>query len=288
MPGNLLAKGPVVRVGHIQAGPITHPAGRGRHQAVELAGGGLFETGAGGSAPKHVQQLLAENHLRWDSLGEFLALAASPSFSWRYLANWLSDNGAALLLRTRVSQEHFLEQRNNVAADLTAHDIDEDTLAAFDIVVADSEAWSRLAAAARERVERLVRDQGLGLLLLTDNVSGAAREALPELAPGLAEAPPRSDRHLRFADWNPLPAIDVPALAVTGAESLWEDEDGMAVAAFTGSGTGRIGLALRLPVYRWVTAGESDAYARYWQHLLAAIARPPNPTAQLLSGRSAV
>ncbi|MDH5593356.1 MAG: NADP-dependent isocitrate dehydrogenase [Gammaproteobacteria bacterium] len=42
-----------------------------------LAGGGLFETGAGGSAPKHVQQLIEENHLRWDSLGEFLALAVS-------------------------------------------------------------------------------------------------------------------------------------------------------------------------------------------------------------------
>jgi isocitrate dehydrogenase len=42
-----------------------------------LAGGGLFETGAGGSAPKHVQQFLAEGHLRWDSLGEFLALAVS-------------------------------------------------------------------------------------------------------------------------------------------------------------------------------------------------------------------
>ncbi len=42
-----------------------------------LAGGGLFETGAGGSAPKHVQQVLDENHLRWDSLGEFLALAVS-------------------------------------------------------------------------------------------------------------------------------------------------------------------------------------------------------------------
>lgn len=42
-----------------------------------LAGGGLFETGAGGSAPKHVQQLLSENHLRWDSLGEFMALGAS-------------------------------------------------------------------------------------------------------------------------------------------------------------------------------------------------------------------
>ena len=42
-----------------------------------MNGGGLFETGAGGSAPKHVEQFLAENHLRWDSLGEFLALAVS-------------------------------------------------------------------------------------------------------------------------------------------------------------------------------------------------------------------
>ncbi|MBJ7458695.1 MAG: NADP-dependent isocitrate dehydrogenase, partial [Thermoleophilaceae bacterium] len=42
-----------------------------------MNGGGLFETGAGGSAPKHVAQFIAENHLRWDSLGEFLALAVS-------------------------------------------------------------------------------------------------------------------------------------------------------------------------------------------------------------------
>ena len=45
-----------------------------------IAGGGLFETGAGGSAPKHVQQFIAEGHLRWDSLGEFLALAESLRF----------------------------------------------------------------------------------------------------------------------------------------------------------------------------------------------------------------
>jgi len=45
-----------------------------------LAGGGLYETGAGGSAPKHVEQFLNEGHLRWDSLGEFLALAESLRF----------------------------------------------------------------------------------------------------------------------------------------------------------------------------------------------------------------
>jgi isocitrate dehydrogenase len=58
-----------------------------------MNGGGLFETGAGGSAPKHVQQLVKENHLRWDSLGEFLALAESLEF----LARADDNPGAAVL-----------------------------------------------------------------------------------------------------------------------------------------------------------------------------------------------
>lgn len=58
-----------------------------------MNGGGLFETGAGGSAPKHVQQFEKENHLRWDSLGEFLALAASLE----HLAN-VTDNKRAKVL----------------------------------------------------------------------------------------------------------------------------------------------------------------------------------------------
>ncbi|MFK4837362.1 NADP-dependent isocitrate dehydrogenase [Microbacterium sp. ZW T2_14] len=52
-----------------------------------LSGGGLFETGAGGSAPKHVQQLVSENYLRWDSLGEFFALAASLEHLADYTGN---------------------------------------------------------------------------------------------------------------------------------------------------------------------------------------------------------
>jgi isocitrate dehydrogenase len=61
-----------------------------------MNGGGLFETGAGGSAPKHVQQLLKENHLRWDSLGEFLALAVSLEL----LAEKTGNERAALLAKT--------------------------------------------------------------------------------------------------------------------------------------------------------------------------------------------
>jgi len=61
-----------------------------------LGGGGLFETGAGGSAPKHVQQFVKENHLRWDSLGEFLALAVSLE----HLAGKTDNGRAAVLART--------------------------------------------------------------------------------------------------------------------------------------------------------------------------------------------
>jgi isocitrate dehydrogenase len=61
-----------------------------------LAGGGLFETGAGGSAPKHVQQFQKEGYLRWDSLGEFSALAASLE----HIGQAFGNQGAALLAET--------------------------------------------------------------------------------------------------------------------------------------------------------------------------------------------
>lgn len=61
-----------------------------------MSGGGLFETGAGGSAPKHVQQFVEEGHLRWDSLGEFMALTASLE----HLSNTLGNSKAAVLAKT--------------------------------------------------------------------------------------------------------------------------------------------------------------------------------------------
>ena len=75
-----------------------------------MNGGGLFETGAGGSAPKHVQQFEKENHLRWDSLGEFLALAASLE----HLAN-LTDSSKARVLAETLDKAtgEFLNQNKS-------------------------------------------------------------------------------------------------------------------------------------------------------------------------------
>jgi len=75
-----------------------------------MNGGGLFETGAGGSAPKHVQQLVQENHLRWDSLGEFMALAESL----RHLAESTGNTGAATLAETLDrATERLLEENKS-------------------------------------------------------------------------------------------------------------------------------------------------------------------------------
>lgn len=72
-----------------------------------LNGGGLFETGAGGSAPKHVQQVQEENHLRWDSLGEFLALGVSLE----HMANTLGNKKAQVLAETLdAATERFLDE----------------------------------------------------------------------------------------------------------------------------------------------------------------------------------
>ncbi|MEI2820250.1 MAG: NADP-dependent isocitrate dehydrogenase [Marmoricola sp.] len=75
-----------------------------------INGGGLFETGAGGSAPKHIAQLVKENYLRWDSLGEFLALAES----FAKYAELTGNSGAAVLAKTLdLANAKFLDENKS-------------------------------------------------------------------------------------------------------------------------------------------------------------------------------
>ena len=75
-----------------------------------INGGGLFETGAGGSAPKHVQQFLNEGHLRWDSLGEFMAIGASLE----HLAQFENNQRASILSKTLdLAIERLLKERKS-------------------------------------------------------------------------------------------------------------------------------------------------------------------------------
>jgi len=84
-----------------------------------MKGGGLFETGAGGSAPKHVQQFVKEGHLRWDSLGEFLALAES----FDHLSRTQGNATAGVLARSLgQANEQFLNE--NKSPSRKVHELD--------------------------------------------------------------------------------------------------------------------------------------------------------------------
>ncbi|MEP7736134.1 NADP-dependent isocitrate dehydrogenase [Nocardioides sp. 31GB23] len=136
-----------------------------------MNGGGLFETGAGGSAPKHVQQLIEENYLRWDSLGEFFALAAS----FEHLAGYADNRGAQVLADTLdAATATFLEEDKSPtrkiggidnrgshfylalywAQELAKQDVDADLAAAFKPLA------EKLAAAEEAIVSELNGVQG--------------------------------------------------------------------------------------------------------------------------------
>jgi len=136
-----------------------------------IAGGGLFETGAGGSAPRHVQQFLKENHLRWDSLGEYLALG--PSFE---LLSKSDDNRRARLLAGTLDRAigRWLEEDRSPsrkageldnrgshfylalywARELAEQQEDEELAAQFESLA------SRLAGAEEQILEELAAVQG--------------------------------------------------------------------------------------------------------------------------------
>lgn len=136
-----------------------------------LAGGGLFETGAGGSAPKHVQQLVEQNYLRWDSLGEFFALAASLEHLGEYAGNAKAkvlaetlDAATGTFLENDKSPGRALGTIDNRgshfylglywAQELAAQSADADLAAAFAPIAA------ALAAGEEQIVAELVAVQG--------------------------------------------------------------------------------------------------------------------------------
>ena len=128
-----------------------------------MNGGGLFETGAGGSAPKHVQQFEAEGHLRWDSLGEFLALGASLAhLAERY------DNSHARILGEALDEATTQYLLNRRAPSRKVNELDNrgsqfylalywaQALAAQDADAAVAERFKKTAAALADNEQKII------------------------------------------------------------------------------------------------------------------------------------
>jgi isocitrate dehydrogenase len=130
-----------------------------------MAGGGLYETGAGGSAPKHVQQFEAENHLRWDSLGEFLALTVSlediatktDNKRAKVLADAL-DAATGKLLENNKSPSRKTHEPDNRASHYYLGMYWAEALAAQDQDKALKEQFAPLATSLAENEEKILHE----------------------------------------------------------------------------------------------------------------------------------
>ena len=160
-------------------------------------GGGLFETGAGGSAPKHIQQFVAENHLRWDSLGEFLALAVSlEHLSEKYdnpkakiLGETLDDATTKYLLNDKSPSRKVGETDNRTthfhiamywAEALAAQDADSDLKAEFAPIAESLAAKEDQIVAALNEIQGNAVDIG-GYYQPNDDKANAAMRPIAAL-----------------------------------------------------------------------------------------------------------
>ncbi len=162
-----------------------------------LAGGGLYETGAGGSAPKHVQQFLGEGHLRWDSLGEFLALA--------------------------VSIEDLAEKSDNTAARIVARALDD----ANGRFLENNKSPSRKVGELDNRGSHYYLALYWAQALATQTESGELREAFAGIAEDLAANEERIIDELNAAQGSAVdiggyyhPNEEAAAIAMRPSETL--------------------------------------------------------------------
>ncbi|MFN2257085.1 MAG: NADP-dependent isocitrate dehydrogenase [Desulfuromonadaceae bacterium] len=158
-----------------------------------IKGGGLFETGAGGSAPKHVQQFLKEGHLRWDSLGEFCALV--PSLE--HLSKVFNNDKAVLLAETLdQAVEKFLEKEKNPSRKVNEIDIRgshfylamywAEALAAQDKDAAAKEKFTKVAKELQDNEDKINAE----LLAAQGSPVDVGGYFMPELDKAFAEMRP--------------------------------------------------------------------------------------------------
>ncbi|WP_421764335.1 NADP-dependent isocitrate dehydrogenase [Ekhidna sp.] len=162
-----------------------------------MNGGGLFETGAGGSAPKHVQQFVEEGHLRWDSLGEFLALA--------------------------VSLEHLAEKHDNKAAKIMADALD----AATSKLLEENKSPSRKVNEIDNRGSHFYLAMYWAEMLANQDEDAELRDAFTEVARQLAANESKINEELIAAQGSPVeiggyyqPNEELATKAMRASESL--------------------------------------------------------------------
>lgn len=205
-----------------------------------------------------------------------LMLQSAPSFEWRALQRWVADSGSPLAVRTRVSRDRFVfASANRDGAQFER--FDTDTLADFDLVIADVREWSAIGAQAQAAILGAVAETGAGLLVLLRDADadGAVRAALGGDVLQPADAPTEVALTPDYGDALPddLRLTKSAYRIAAGVDTLLRAADGRALAASVRRGAGRVAVMLLLDTHRMVTTGHEATFAALWQSLVGRVAR---------------
>ncbi len=223
-------------------------------------------------------------------LPRILILEASPRFDTGRLRRWLGERGAVLTVRTQLGRDHYRITTSQGARE-AVEAIDAAALTGFDLVVADSTAFSALGDAERAALRTAVSDEGLGFLIVADEpffhaASAPAIAGTPDefFLPwkisrvGRDEDGDERASHLRWLGGESAAseALVVPSFEIQPnprLQPLVRDAQDRTLVASAARGRGRVSLSLVTQTWRWTQLADSASFAAYWSFLFSELAR---------------
>jgi hypothetical protein len=218
------------------------------------------------------------------ALPRVLMLENSPHFDTADLRHWFASAGGEFTARTLVGRDRYRYASAQADAPPEFADVDARLLARCDLVLADAAALAALKAPESEALRTAIRDGGLGLLTLVDQMPGnppPARALFPWQCT-LAGATPDDGEHLARPAWKgqaqpiatPILAAPLELTPLPGEADLIEDGQGRVLAAALQEGRGQIAVTLLHDAGRWLRANDPAAFGAYWSFLFSRLARP--------------
>ena len=213
-----------------------------------------------------------------------LVLQSAASFETRQLTNWAGDQGAQVVIETKISRDRALLQRIN-ASNPVSNLLSEVNLASVDMVFLDGRRWTQLDATDRRRLLSAV-ESGLGLWVWIDDAMQQAQSPSEfESLWGAMLSPDDNDEPRWLASSNQERSSPMPvapwAIRPSVAKPLTVDDQGRVLESWVARGRGRLALSRIRDRHRWATQGAHSEFSLEWSRLLSAVGRPKDSASWL-------
>lgn len=210
-----------------------------------------------------------------------LMLAASPDFENRFVKDWLSQNGYAVVAKTTISANKFDKTFLN-AGTVSLDHVTQGLLDSFDVLLSDENALLSLSKPEQENIYNQVARKGMGMIIRSDTIHSSKEWFTGpfQLYTSQGKQPTHLSIHMMNDEMRPavLP-VEQPLFIryKNGMQPLATDSAGNTIVGMIAEGMGKIAFTTLYNTYNWVLAGNAANYYSFWSGLLQATARKKNP-----------